>query len=135
MLLDLPHRQFVFTMPKALRPFFRHDRRLFADISRLIYTIISEFYAESAGRQLLSGVIVAHQTFGDQLRWNPHFHCLVLEGGFDEAGKFVSVPFSGLKQMTEVFRRRVIWLLAEKELLSQEFARNLLSWRNLRVQH
>ncbi|TVQ19961.1 MAG: hypothetical protein EA382_15780 [Spirochaetaceae bacterium] len=25
-LLDLPHRQFVFTMPKALRPFFRHDR-------------------------------------------------------------------------------------------------------------
>ena len=25
-LLDLPHRQFVFTMPKALRPFFHHDR-------------------------------------------------------------------------------------------------------------
>jgi hypothetical protein len=36
-LLKLPHRQFVFTMPKALRPFFRHDRRLFADVSRLIY--------------------------------------------------------------------------------------------------
>ena len=32
--------------------------------------------------------------------------------------------------MTEVYRNRVIWLLAEKELLSQEFARNLLSWRN-----
>ncbi len=32
--------------------------------------------------------------------------------------------------MTEVFRRRVIWLLVEKELLSEEFARNLLSWRN-----
>lgn len=33
---ELPHRQFVFTMPKALRPFFRHDRRLFAAVSRLI---------------------------------------------------------------------------------------------------
>jgi hypothetical protein len=43
-LLDLPHRQFVFTVPKALRPFFRHDRRLFADISRLIYDLIGGFY-------------------------------------------------------------------------------------------
>jgi hypothetical protein len=45
-LLELPHRQFVFTMPKALRPFFRHDRRLFAEVSRLIYTIITEFYED-----------------------------------------------------------------------------------------
>jgi hypothetical protein len=47
-------------MPKALRPFFRHDRRLFAEVSRLIYAIIAEFYAEAAGRPLLSGLIVAH---------------------------------------------------------------------------
>jgi hypothetical protein len=26
-LLNMPHRQFVFTVPKALREFFRHDRR------------------------------------------------------------------------------------------------------------
>jgi hypothetical protein len=64
-LLDLPHRQFVFTVPKALRPFFRHDRRLFADISRLIYDLIGGFYNEAAGRSLLSGMIIAHQTFGD----------------------------------------------------------------------
>ena len=117
-------------MPKALRLYFRHDQRLFAEVSRLIYSIIAEFYAEAAGRSLLTGVIIAHQTFGDQLRWNPHYHCLVLEGGFDEQGTFVSVPFSGLQAMTEVFRRRVIWLLVEKELLSAEFAQNLLSWRN-----
>ena len=129
-LLDLPHRQFVFTMPKALRPFFRHDRRLFAEVSRLIYTIISDFYAAAAGRPLLSGVIAAHQTFGDQLRWNPHHHCLVLEGGFDETGTLIHVPLTNLTQMTEVFRRRLIWLLVEKELLAEDFAQNLLSWKN-----
>ncbi len=129
-LLDLPHRQFVFTMPKALRPFFRHDRRLFAEVSRLIYTIISEFYNATADKPLLSGVIASHQTFGDQLRWNPHHHCLVLEGGFDEAGRFIHVPLTGLGQMTEVFRRRLIWLLVEKELLAESFAQSLLSWRN-----
>jgi hypothetical protein len=61
---------------------------------------------------LLSGVI-ARQTFGDQVRWNPHQHCLVLEGGFDEAGRFIHVPLSGLDQMTDVFCRRLIWLLVE----------------------
>ncbi|TVQ40382.1 MAG: IS91 family transposase [Spirochaetaceae bacterium] len=129
-LLKLPNRQFVFTMPKALRPYFRHDRRLFAEVSRLIYDILRELYHEAAGRPLLTGIVVAHQTFGDQLRWNPHHHCLVLEGGFDEAGTFIPVPLSGLDQMTEVFRRRLIWLLVQKKLLSEDFARNLLSWRN-----
>ena len=61
-LLDLPHRQFVFTIPKALRPFFRHDRRLFAEMSGMIYVIISEFYNAAAGKPLLSGVVAAHQT-------------------------------------------------------------------------
>jgi hypothetical protein len=64
-LLKLPHRQFVFTMPKALRLFFRHDRRLFAAVSRLTYRIIDEFYAEAAGRPLRTGMVIAHQTFGD----------------------------------------------------------------------
>ncbi|MEW5816620.1 MAG: hypothetical protein AB1798_14660 [Spirochaetota bacterium] len=31
--------------------------------------------------------------------------------------------------MTEYFRRKVIWLFVEKELINEEFARNLLSWR------
>ena len=129
-LLSLPHRQFVFTVPKALRPFFRHDRRLFADVSRLIYRIIDQFYAEAAGRPLLTGIVNAHQTFGDVLRWNPHFHAIVLEGGFDEEGTFFYIPFSGLQSMVEVFRRRVIKLLVERELLSEDFARNLLSWKH-----
>ncbi len=87
-LLGLPYRQLVFTMPKALRPFFRRDRRLFAGVSRMIYNILREFYHEAAGRKLLTGIVVAPQTFGDVLRWKPHFHAIVLEGGFDEVGAF-----------------------------------------------
>ena len=129
-LLKLPHRQFVFTMPKALRPFFRHDRRLFAEVSRLIYDILRDFYHEAAGRPLLTGTIIAYQSFGDQLRWNPHFHAIVLEGGFDGEGTFFFIPFSGLQSMVEVFRRRVIKLLVDREMLNEDFARNLLSWKH-----
>lgn len=96
-LLCLPHRQCVFTMPKALRPFFRHDRRPFAHVSGWIYDPLAQFYHEAAGRPVLTGAVIAHQTFGHRLRWNPHFHAIVLEGGFDEEGTFFCIPFSGLQ--------------------------------------
>jgi len=77
-----------------------------------------------------TGTVIAHQTFGDMLRWNPHFHCLVLEGGFDEEGNFVYIPFSSLQKMTEYFRRRVIGLFLKNNMINEGFARNLLSWKN-----
>jgi len=64
-LIRLPHRQFVFALTKALRPFFRHDRRLFSEVSRLLCDILGEFYHEATGRSLVTGIAVAHQTFGD----------------------------------------------------------------------
>ena len=75
-------------------------------------------------------MVIAHQTFGDMLRWNPHFHAIVLEGGFDKEGTFFYIPFSGLQSMVEIFRRRVIKLLVQLELLNEDFARNLLSWEH-----
>ena len=52
------------------------------------------------------------------LRWNPYFHALILEGGFDGEGTFFYIPFSSLGLMVEIFRRRVIRLLVERELLT-----------------
>ena len=78
----------------------------------------------------MTGIVVAHQTFGDMLRWNPHFHAIVLEDGFDELGTFYYIPFSGLDSMIEVFRRRVIGMLMNRGLLKEDFAKNLLSWRH-----
>ena len=105
--------------PRSIRTSLRkrRDAHNHAEVS-------PEFYAAAAGKRLLSGLIAAHQTFGDQLRWNPHHHCLVVEEGLDEHGTFIPVPLSGLDQMTEVFRRRLIRLLVEKELLSGELARS-----------
>jgi hypothetical protein len=43
---------------------------------------------------------------------------------------FFFIPFSGLQSMVEVFRRRVITLLVDRQLLNEDFARNLLSWKH-----
>ena len=109
------------------------------------YDILAEFYHEASGRPVLTGNAIAHQTFGYQLRFYPHFHAgcmaeqqfariatrpIVLEGGFDEEGTFFYIPFSRLQWMTELFRRRFIKLLVGEELLNEDFARNLLSWKH-----
>ena len=64
------------------------------------------------------------------LRWNPHFHAIVLEGGFDDQGTFVYIPLGHLQAMTELLRRRVVALLVDQKLLDRRFARNMLSWRH-----
>jgi hypothetical protein len=52
------------------------------------------------------------------LRWNPHFHCLVLEGGFDDRGKFVHIPLGDIQRMSGYFRRVVTRFFLKKELLN-----------------
>jgi hypothetical protein len=61
LLLALPHRQFVFTLPKALRVFLRYDQRLFGQSSRLIFSLIAEFYSTAAAKPISAAAVIAYQ--------------------------------------------------------------------------
>ena len=64
---------------------------------------------------------------GDFVRFNPHWHGLLLEGGFDDEGNFVYLPIVSTKDMTELFRRKVIKYFEANKLINSDFAKNLLS--------
>ncbi len=130
LLLARPHRQFVFTLPKALRVFLRHDQRLFAMLSRFIFSLIAEFYSAAAGRSITTAAVVAYQSFGDSLRFNPHFHALILEGGFDSLGQFYYLPIHDTARLAECPRRRTVGLFMKLGLISQQFAETLLCWKH-----
>ena len=131
LLLELPHRQFVFSIPKALRIYFRHDQKLFASVSSLIFCLIRQFYRLAAGSPLLkTAAAVAFQPFGDFLRANAHWHAIVLENGFDNDGRFLFLPIHDTQKLTEAFRRAVLKLLMSKALITEEFASTLLCWKN-----
>jgi len=130
LLLQLPHRQFVFSIPKALRVFFRHDQKLFGSVSSLIFSLLTQFYRLAAGSpRLKSSAIVAFQPFGDFLRPNAHWHALVLEGGFTPDGRFLFLPLHDTQKLTEAFRRALIKFLLSKCLISEDFATTLLCWK------
>ena len=78
LLLLLPHRQMVFTFPKVLRAFFRHDRRLYGEISKLIYSMIQRFYNAAAGRKIHSAAVIAYASAGEFARLQQHAYYLPL---------------------------------------------------------
>ena len=54
--------------------------------------MIQSFYNEAAGRTIRTASVISFQTAGDFLRFNSHYHGIVLEGGFDEHGDIVVFP-------------------------------------------
>jgi hypothetical protein len=130
LLLGLPHRQFVFTVPRILRPYFRHNRWLFSEVSRLIFATVQHFYTKAATRPVKTGMVLAYQTAGEFFRFNPHWHSIVLEGGFAEAGSFVHIPLGNLDRMSEYFRRLIIKFFLENKLISPRVATSLIHWRH-----
>ncbi len=89
--------------------------------------MVQSYYNEAANAAIETASVLTFQSFGEFLRWNAHFHGIFLEGGFDEDGNFVYIPFSNLPQMTECFRRLVIKLFLENKLIGQYMADNLLT--------
>lgn len=45
---------------------------------------------------------------GEFFRFHPNWHSIVLEGGFDEAGRFVHISLGNLDRMSKYFRRVII---------------------------
>jgi len=51
--------------------FFRNDKRLYGEISRLIYRIIQTFSNTAAGRKIQSAAVIAYASAGEFARFNP----------------------------------------------------------------
>jgi len=78
-------------------------------------------------------MVASIQTFGSQLQWNPHTHCLVSDGVFFRGGDFVPGRLydeTVERLLTETWRRLVLDALVGEDRLSEGFRDQLLSWRH-----
>jgi hypothetical protein len=55
-----------------LRPYFRCDRKLFAEVSKIIARIIGDYYRELSDKELTTGMVISFQSYGNMLRFHPH---------------------------------------------------------------
>jgi len=68
----VPHRHFTFSIPKILRRYFLYDRKLLSELSRCTWKSLKAFLEIAVLKQEATpGAVIAIQTFGDFLNFNP----------------------------------------------------------------
>jgi len=130
-LADAPHAQWVFSIPKMLRPYFLHHRELLGDMARLAYETVREMMAAAVDEpDARPGMVAVIQTFSSSLKWNPHIHSIVSRGVFKPDGTWIPVPYVDAHQAELLFRHKLFALLRNRGLISQDRIDLLLSWRH-----
>jgi hypothetical protein len=130
-LADVPHRQWVFTIPKRLRVYFRYDRKLLGKLCRAAYdTVCDVFKLEIDGDCGIPAMVGAIQTFGDLIHLHPHIHAVVAEGVFTESGHFVHIPDIWKHHAEKFWQERVFALLLDAHKINDETVGNMRGWKH-----
>ena len=139
-LKKVPHRHFIFSIPKMLRRYFLYDRKLLAGLSRCAWESLKVFMQQAVPEnEPLPGAVIAVQTFGDFLGFNPHCHILLTDGCFlrqaqDDVyggrGMFRVAPPLELKKLEAIFRHKVFKMLLKKGKITEEMIRILSAWKH-----
>ena len=128
---EVGHAQWVFVIPKMLRPYFLHHRELLVGLARAAWATVLELMIAAVDDETFRpGMVAVVQTSGDLGNWQPHLHALVSRGGWTAGGEWAPVPFVDEHSAELLFRHKVMRLLQKEGLLSEERTELLLSWRH-----
>jgi hypothetical protein len=80
-LKHVPHRQWVFSIPKRLRIYFLFDRKLLTKLSRCAWKVLNLYLTQAiAYGDAKAGAAIAVQSFSDFQNFNPQFRIFRLSG-------------------------------------------------------
>ncbi len=114
-LVHVPHRHCVFTIDENLRDFFLKDRSLLNCLFHSVSSVISRmFFSMNKSKNFTPGFIMVLHTFGRDLKWNPHIHCLISEGGYSDDGFWRHVKHFNYTYLRHAFRTALLNELAAK---------------------
>jgi predicted Zn-ribbon and HTH transcriptional regulator len=141
-LLNVGYFHVVFTVPNDLRPVFYQNQSI---LYPLMFQAVSETLKELAankkylGAQL--GFTAVMHTWGQNLSYHTHIHCIVPAGGLSNHNKWVHSRkkfFIPVKVLSRKFRGKLLCLLQSKNICSNlEFFGNYkhLSIKHLSIPH
>lgn len=108
-LVNVRHRHCVFTIDENLRDFFLDDRTLLDCLFHAVNSVISRmFFKQNKSMNFTPGFIMVLHTFGRDLKWNPHIHCLVSEGGHSDDGSWRNVRHFNYGYLRKSFRTALL---------------------------
>lgn len=104
-IINTQHRHCVFTIDDSLRHFFLEDRELLNCLFSAVRSVVLRmFHRENKAQLFTPGFISVLHTFGRDLKWNPHIHCLISEGGIGSSGLWRAKKHFDYKFLRYAFR-------------------------------
>ena len=108
-LINVPHRHCVFTIDENLRDFFLNDRSLLNCLFHSVSSVVSRmFFNINKSKNFTPGFIMVLHTFGRDLKWNPHIHCLISEGGFSDDSFWRNISYFNYTFLRNAFRTALL---------------------------
>ena len=84
-LVDVSHRHCVFTIDGQLRDFYLNGCSLLDCLFHAVNSVVPRmFFRQNKSLDPTPGFIMVLHTLGRDLKWNPHTHCLISEGGYSD---------------------------------------------------
>jgi len=131
-LKKVPHRHFVFSIPKILRIYFLFNRNLLKELSKLSWETVKDYYISTCRKAGSNPAAVAViQTFGDYLSFNPHMHILATDGCFGGDGFFYAPSKSiDTASLEKLFIHKIFKMLLAKGFITEKIIDLISSWRH-----
>ena len=112
-LVSCVHRHCVFTIPEELRIFFLQNRRLLSLLFSSVREVVLRMFAKiNKAENFTPGLICVLHTFGRDLKWNPHIHALISEGGTGNISPWRTVKHFDYTFLRNAFRKVLLEKMA-----------------------
>jgi len=128
---EVSHRQYVFTIPKRFRIFFKYDRKLLGKLARVSWETVREVFVEEIDYEdVYPAMIGGIHTFGDLTNFHPHIHALIPDGVFLKSGKFISIDSIPVEKFLEKWEDKVFEFLLKEEKITQDIIDTMQEWEH-----
>ncbi len=113
-LLPIKYFHVVFTLPDTLNPLLlKYQKELYDLLFSTAWSVIKSFSADKKYLGDKSAMTSILHTWGQNMSYHPHLHCIVPAGGLDENGKWKNTRTKGkylfpIRAMSKVYRARFV---------------------------
>jgi hypothetical protein len=114
-LINVRHRHIVFTIPEELREIFQRERNLLKLLPQCAAkTVLTWLKDQNKKESYTPGIVTVIHTFGRDLKWNPHVHMMVTEGGAGKENPWKHIRHFPYEMLRKRWQKLLLYALIDE---------------------
>ena len=119
-MLNVTYSHVVFTLPSYLWLLIKDNWECFRDLSAASYQVMKEIMSERERQEITPGMISSLQTYGQDIKYNVHFHNVLTDGGLTaKENAFVEIyyfPYENLRKKWQEYSLKAIQKYVDEDI-------------------